>query len=242
MLGAITGGMSVTTAARVALILTLAVLLARSLRQQPLSRVELQRRLPRCVGGLAVFGVGVALLVNSGLGTAPWDVLHQGLAERFDAEIGLVMNVIGLAVLPLWIPLKQRIGLGTILNTLEIGMVVDLVRPHLAAPQVFGAQLAFVILGVVLVGIGTGVYIGSGLGPGPRDGIMTGLKTLGMSVRAARTLVEITTLTVGLLLGGTAGLGTIVFLLGIGPLVQAVLKHTTLPPLVPKPVSQLAVA
>lgn len=225
--------MSSASIARVLLLVTLALLLVRSLRQQPLSLAELRLRLPRCVLGLAMFGVGIALFVDSGLGTPPWDVLHQGLAERFDTEIGLVINVVGLAVLPLWIPLKQRIGLGTILNTLEIGVVVDLVRPVLPVQDNFVAQLGFVIAGVVLIGIGSGIYIGSGLGPGPRDGIMTGLKALGLSVRVARTLIEVTTLTVGVLLGGVAGLGTMIFLLSIGPLVQLVLPHTTLPAIAP---------
>lgn len=165
------------------------------------------------------------------MGTAPWDVLHQGLASRFNIELGLVMNIVGLLVLPLWIPLRQRIGLGTILNTLEIGLVVDLVKPHLSTPGALGLRVLMMVLGVVLIAIGSGVYIGSGLGPGPRDGIMTGLKALGMSVRMGRTLVEITTLALGLMLGGTAGLGTLVFLVGIGPLVQFVLERVTLPPI-----------
>ena len=223
--------MSGPSLARLALIITLGLLLIRSLRQQPLSAQDLRLRLPRCLVGLAVFGLGVALLVVSKMGTAPWDVLHQGLASRFNIELGLVMNIVGLLVLPLWIPLRQRIGLGTILNTLEIGLVVDLVKPHLSTPGALGLRVLMMVLGVVLIAIGSGVYIGSGLGPGPRDGIMTGLKALGMSVRMGRTLVEITTLALGLMLGGTAGLGTLVFLVGIGPLVQFVLERVTLPPI-----------
>ena len=223
--------MSGPSLARLALIITLGLLLIRSLRQQPLSAQDLRLRLPRCLVGLAVFGLGVALLVVSKMGTAPWDVLHQGLASRFNIELGLVMNIVGLLVLPLWIPLRQRIGLGTILNTLEIGLVVDLVKPHLSTPGALGLRVLMMALGVLLIAIGSGVYIGSGLGPGPRDGIMTGLKALGMSVRMGRTLVEITTLALGLMLGGTAGLGTLVFLVGIGPLVQFVLERVTLPPI-----------
>ncbi len=223
--------MSGSAAARLALIVTLALLLLRALRQQPLSAADLRQRLPRCIVGLAIFGVGIALLVQSKMGTAPWDVLHQGLAKRFHAELGLVMNIVGLAVLPLWIPLKQRIGLGTVLNTLEIGLVVDLVRPHITSPGSLVSRWLFMLIGVVLIAVGSGMYIGSGLGPGPRDGIMTGLKALGMSVRMGRTLVEVTTLGLGFLLGGTAGIGTVVFMFGIGPLIQLVLERMSLPPI-----------
>jgi uncharacterized membrane protein YczE len=224
-------GFSPSSWARLALIITLGILLLRSLRQQPLTAQDLRLRLPRCLVGLAMFGVGIAFLVDSKMGTAPWDVLHQGLATRLNIELGLVINIVGLLVLPLWIPLRQRIGLGTILNTLEIGMVLDLVKPYLPTPDALGFRLLMMTIGVLLIAIGSGVYIGSGLGPGPRDGIMTGLKALGMSVRMARTLVELTTLALGLLLGGTAGLGTVVFLFGIGPLVQVVLERVTLPPI-----------
>ncbi len=221
--------MSGSAFARLALVITLSVLLIRSLRQEPLSAAELRQRLPRCVIGLALFGFGIALLVQSNLGVAPWDVLHQGLAKRFNVEFGLVMNVVGLAVLPLWIPLRQRIGLGTVLNTLEIGLVVDLVRPHLDAPDALLSRWLFMLVGLAVIALGSGMYIGSGLGPGPRDGIMTGLKALGLSVRMGRTLVEITTLGLGFLLGGTAGIGTVVFMFGIGPMVQFVLDRMSLP-------------
>jgi uncharacterized membrane protein YczE len=221
--------MSGSAVARLALVVTLGVLLLRSLRQEPLSAAELRQRLPRCVIGLALFGFGITLLVQSNLGVAPWDVLHQGLAKRFNVEFGLVMNIVGLAVLPLWIPLRQRIGLGTVLNTLEIGLVVDLVRPHLNAPDALASRWLFMLVGLALIALGSGMYIGSGLGPGPRDGIMTGLKALGMSVRMGRTLVEITTLGLGFLLGGTAGIGTLVFMFGIGPMVQFVLDRMSLP-------------
>ncbi len=221
--------MSGSAFARLALVITLSVLLIRSLRQEPLSAAELRQRLPRCVIGLALFGFGIALLVQSNLGVAPWDVLHQGLAKRFNVEFGLVMNVVGLAVLPLWIPLRQRIGLGTVLNTLEIGLVVDLVRPHLGAPDALLSRWLFMLVGLAVIALGSGMYIGSGLGPGPRDGIMTGLKALGLSVRMGRTLVEITTLGLGFLLGGTAGIGTVVFMFGIGPMVQFVLDRMSLP-------------
>ncbi len=223
--------MSGSAVARLLLVVTLGFLLVRSLRQEPLSAADLRQRLPRCVLGLAVFGVGIALLVQSNLGTAPWDVLHQGLAKRLNAELGLVMNVVGLAVLPLWIPLKQRIGLGTVLNTLEIGFVVDFVRPMIDVPTSMVTRWLFMIAGVVIIALGSGMYIGSGLGPGPRDGIMTGLKTLGLSVRTGRTLVEVTTLGLGFLLGGTAGVGTLMFMFGIGPLVQLVLERMSLPPI-----------
>ncbi len=224
--------MSAPTIARIVLIVVLGALTVRSLQQRPVPMVELRRRLPRCLLGLALFGVGIPLFVQSTLGTAPWDVLHAGLAKRSGLEIGLIINLVGLVVLPLWIPLKEQIGLGTVLNTLEIGLVVDFVRPRLPAQTTLVGQVAFVFAGLFAIALGSGLYIGSGLGAGPRDGVMMGLRRLGLSVRTGRTLVEFATVVLGLLLGGRVGFGTIVFLIGIGPLVQITLEHLTLPPLV----------
>jgi uncharacterized membrane protein YczE len=224
--------MSGPTLARIALIVVLGILAADSLRKNPISPTELQRRLPRCVFGLALFGTGIAFQFAAGLGTGPWDVLHGGLATITGWKVGLVLNLVGIAILPLWFPLKQRIGLGTVLNTLEIGLVLDLVRPHISQPDAMAVRVLYSIIGVVIIALGSGFYIGSGLGAGPRDGIMMGLKRLGLSVRAARTVVEITTLVIGLLLGGKAGVGTVLFLLGIGPCVQFFLERLTLPPII----------
>jgi uncharacterized membrane protein YczE len=232
----------VATFARIVLIVTLGVLTVRSLRDRPIPLDELRRRLPRCLVGLACFGVGITLFVRSDLGTPPWDVLHGGLADLTGLDFGLIINLVGLAVLPMWIPLKERIGLGTVLNTLEIGLVVDLVKPMIGKQAALPMQLGFVIAGTVIIALGSGLYIGSGLGAGPRDGIMMGLRRLGLSVRAARTLVELTTVALGFLLGGTVGVGTVVFLVAIGPLVQFFLGRLSLPPLTPPavPVAEVA--
>jgi uncharacterized membrane protein YczE len=209
----------------------LAALAIRQLRAQPIARAELVRRLPRCVAGLGMFGVGIVLFFEARLGTAPWDVFHGGLARRVGLPVGLVINLVGLAVLPLWVPLGERIGLGTVLNTVLIGVTVDLFRPIIPAPEVILVRLVFVACAVALIGSGSALYIGSGLGAGPRDGVMMGLARFGLSVRAGRTLIEATTLLAGLALGGTAGLGTVVFLVAIGPSVQALLPRLGLPPL-----------
>jgi uncharacterized membrane protein YczE len=226
---------STATFARIALVTILGILSVVSLRQRPVPLAELKRRLPRCVIGLACFGVGIAFFVQSKLGTAPWDVLHEGLSERTGLDFGLIINVVGLLVLPLWIPLKERIGLGTVLNTLEIGIVLDLVRPYAPAPDAMFIRIGYVMIGTLIVAVGSGLYIGSGLGAGPRDGIMMGLRRLGLSVRMARTIIEITTMIIGVLLGGTVGLGTAVFLISIGPLVQFFLARLSLPPLPVRP-------
>jgi uncharacterized membrane protein YczE len=218
--------------AKIVLITILCALTIRSLQQRPIPRNELLRRLPRCLGGLVLFGIGIPLFVQSKLGTAPWDVLHAGIAKLTGLQIGLVINLVGLLVLPLWIPLKQRIGLGTVLNTLVIGLVVDVARPRLPAQTALLGQVLFVFGGLFAIAIGSGLYIGSGLGAGPRDGIMMGLRRVGLSVRAGRTVVEFVTVVLGLLLGGRVGFGTVVFLVGIGPLVQIALNRLSLPPLV----------
>ncbi len=217
--------------ARIALIVVLGSLTIWTSRNHPVPRGELIRRLPRCLLGLACFGVGIAFFFASTLGTAPWDVLHSGLAKSTGLPTGIIINLVGLAILPLWFPLKERVGLGTVLNTLEIGVVVDLVRPWLPHPHLLVVKVVFALIGLVVIAIGSGLYIGSGLGTGPRDGLMMGLKRLGLSVRMARTLIEITTLSLGILLGGKIGIGTVLFLVGIGPLVQITLKRFALPPL-----------
>lgn len=223
--------MSATTAARVVVIVVISALTAYRLYRRPIPRVELVRRLPRCLLGLACFGVGIGLFFESRLGTGPWDVLHAGLSQRLQMPVGVVINLVGLAILPLWIPLKEPIGLGTALNTLEIGFVLDLVRPLLPSTDVYVLRVLLALAGVVIIAVGSALYLGSGLGSGPRDGLMMGLNRLGLSIRVGRTLVEIVTLTLGWLLGGTVGLGTAIFLLCIGPLVQVFLPRFALPKL-----------
>lgn len=175
-----------------------------------------------------MFGLGVALILQADLGAAPWDVFHSGVSDLTGIPIGTVIILTGVALLLLWIPLREQPGLGTILNAVEIGLVVDLVLPHLPDLDPLPARVAALGVGVILVGIGSGCYIGAGLGPGPRDGLMTGIARRGMSIRVARTGIEITVLILGAALGGAIGVGTAVFALGIGPLVQIFLPHLTL--------------
>jgi uncharacterized membrane protein YczE len=211
----------------------LALLTAVQWRGAPVPMRELARRVPRCVAGLFCFALGISLFFHSNLGTGPWDVLHGGLAKISGLPVGLVLNIVGLVILPLWIPLKVRIGLGTVLNALLIGVFLDILKPRMHDASAPWLQVVLAVLGVLIIGIGSGLYIGAGLGAGPRDGIMVGLSRLGLSVRAARTLVEAVTLAVGWLLGGKIGFGTIIFLVGIGPIVQVALPRLSLPPLQP---------
>lgn len=209
----------------------LAVLAFFQWRNAPVSQAELVRRIPRCVLGLVCFGVGIALFFAGDLGTAPWDVFHAGIAKVTGLPVGVVINMVGLALLPLWIPLKERIGLGTVLNAVLIGVVVDIVKPRIGVSHMLWARVALAFGGVLIIGIGSGLYIGSGLGTGPRDGIMMGLARLKLSVRAARTLVEAVTLGFGFLLGGKIGFGTLAFLILIGPIVQVTIPRFSLPKL-----------
>ena len=191
---------------------------------------RLGERLARCIFGLALFGVGVAVLIASDLGASPWDVFHTGVSDLTGMPVGTVLIVTGVALLFMWIPLGERVGLGTILNAVEIGVVVGLVLPHLPDDAPIGVQLTMMLAGVVLIALGSGFYIGAGLGPGPRDGLMTGLARRGWSLRLTRTGIEITALVVGVALGGAIGIGTAVFAIGIGPLVQLFLPRLTVQP------------
>jgi uncharacterized membrane protein YczE len=177
-------------------------------------------RLARLYGGLALYGLGIGLQVESGLGNDPWDVFHQGVALRIGVSIGTVIIAVGALVMLLWIPLKQRPGIGTISNVVFLGLFADGAILLLPTPERLALQASYVALGVVAVALATVLYIGAGMGPGPRDGIMTGLVRLGLSVRLARFLIEVTVLAAGWLLGGTVGVGTLVFALAIGPLTQ----------------------
>jgi uncharacterized membrane protein YczE len=190
---------------------------------------ELRLRVPRLVAGLCLFGIGIALMVRADLGLAPWDVLHQGVSERTGIAIGNVTILIGAVVLLLWIPLRERPGLGTLLNVLVIGLVVDATLAVVDAPGALWQRIAFLVVGIFLFGPGSGLYIGAGLGPGPRDGLMTGLARRGRSVRVVRTGIELTALAVGALLGGRVGIGTVAFALAVGPNVHWFLDRMTLP-------------
>lgn len=179
---------------------------------------RLPRRLAQLYVGLILYGVSDAMLVLAGLGLDPWDVFHQGLARTIGLGIGTWSIIVGAAVLLLWIPLRQRPGFGTLSNVIVIGAVVNLVLAHAATPQAMSTRVATLIAAVVLNGIATGCYIGAGLGPGPRDGLMTGWAARGHSIRLVRTIIEITVLIVGFALGGTVGVGTVLYALSIGPL------------------------
>ena len=199
------------------------------------SRPELLARLPRLVGGLVLCGLGIAVMVAADLGLGPWDVLHQGIERLTGIPIGTVGILVGVVVLLLWFPLKERPGIGTVLNVLIIGVTIDLTLLVLTPPETLWLRSALMLSGPVLFAIGSGFYIGAGLGSGPRDGVMTGLARHGIPVGAARAAIELTVLVAGWLLGGTAGVGTVVFALGIGPLVQWFLPRLQLPDTVPPP-------
>jgi uncharacterized membrane protein YczE len=177
--------------------------------------------------GLIGYGFSMALMIKAGLGLDPWDVFHQGLAGRTGLSFGLITAIVGVGVLLAWIPLRNRPGIGTVANVIVIAVVVDASLAVLPAPSALPIRIAMMIGSVVLNAISTVLYIGAGMGPGPRDGLMTGLVArTGISVRVVRTSIEATVLAVGWLLGGTVGVGTVVYALGIGPLVQLFVRLT----------------
>jgi uncharacterized membrane protein YczE len=186
------------------------------------------RRLAQLYVGLVLYGISLALMVRAQLGLDPWDVLHEGLANRLPLTFGQVVIVIGALVLLAWIPLRQRLGLGTISNVFVIGFAVDAALAVLPAPGPMAWRIAFLVSGVVLNGVATAAYIGARLGPGPRDGLMTGLVArTGRSVRLVRTSIELSVLATGWLLGGTVGVGTVLYAISIGPLVHVLLPRLT---------------
>lgn len=187
--------------------------------------------MPPLLFGLVLFGFGLALMVIADLGLAPWDVLHQGISDRTGIPIGTVVIIVGVLLLVVWIPLKEKIGIGTIANAIVIGVVLDL--SLLVLPERLTAwpmQWAALLVGVIMVGIGSGYYIGAGLGPGPRDGLMTGLARMGYPIFAVRAAIELSALVVGWLLGGTVGVGTVIFALAMGPLVHFFMEKLSLHP------------
>ena len=186
--------------------------------------VSLQRW-ARLFGGLWLFGTGIALMVNARLGLGPWDVLSQGVAMRTGLRIGTVTMLVGAAVLVLWFFIRERPGIGTIANIVLIGQAINLTLPIL--PEFESAPIRFLelLLGMLVLGLGSAFYLGARLGAGPRDGLMLGLhRRTGWSIRVTRTVIEICALAVGWLLGGTVGAGTIVLALGIGPVVQFMIR------------------
>jgi uncharacterized membrane protein YczE len=195
-------------------------------------RHDLARRVGRCALGLVLFGIGVTLIIEAHLGLGPWDVFHQGLHEITGIPIGTVIILVGALLLVLWIPLRQRVGLGTLLNAVLIGSTVDATLPVTPTAGPLALRVAYLAGGILLVAVGSGYYIGSGLGPGPRDGLMVGLhERFGLSIRASRTVIEVTALVSGWALGGSVGVGTVLFALTIGPLVQVFLPRLRAQPL-----------
>ena len=177
--------------------------------------------------GLYLYGASMALMVRAGLGLDPWDVFHQGLSMRTGMSIGLASAVTGVVVLLAWIPLRNKPGVGTIANIVVIAVAVDSTLAWLPAPSAMAVRVAFLVGGVVLNAIASVLYVGAGLGPGPRDGLTTGLvHRTGRSVRLIRTIIEVLAVGTGWLLGGNVGLGTLLYAFGIGPLIQLVLRLT----------------
>ncbi|WP_458788551.1 membrane protein YczE [Pseudonocardia phyllosphaerae] len=183
------------------------------------------------VAGLCIFGAGEGLLVLSGLGNSPWTVLAEGLGRATGLSVGIVTNAIGLLVLILWFPLRQHPGLGTVCNALFLGIFMDLTLAIVPASTSVYVNFLLVILGILLVGLGGGLYLGSALGPGPRDGLMTGLhRVTGRSITQVRWFLEISVLVIGFAFGGTVGIGTVMFALLVGPVLGLAVKTLSLVP------------
>jgi uncharacterized membrane protein YczE len=171
--------------------------------------------------GLILFGLGETLLITSNAGVSPWTVLAQGISVKTGYSIGITTFIVSIGVLCLWLPLKQKPGIGTILNTIIISVVIDVSLPYLPSPEEVLLQILQVIIGVIIVGLGSGFYLIANLGPGPRDGLMTGLqKKTNLSLALIRSIIEICAVIIGWYLGGVVGIGTIIFAFGIGPFVS----------------------
>lgn len=182
------------------------------------------RRALQLVAGLVAYGVSIGMMVRADLGLSPWDVFHQGLARRTGIAVGTAVILVGAAVLLLWIPLRERPGIGTVSNVVLVGAAANVTLDLLDTPSHPWLRWGLLVGGILLCGVATGAYLGAHLGPGPRDGLMTGLARRGQSLRVVRTVLELTVLAVGFLLGGTVGPGTVLFALLIGPVV-----HVTIP-------------
>lgn len=179
--------------------------------------------------GLIGFGVSLALMVRARLGLDPWDVLHQGIARQLGVPIGWVVIAVSAGVLVAWIPLRQRPGFGTVSNVVVVGLVVNATLAVIPSPGALASRAAMLAAAVLINGAASGCYIGAGLGPGARDGLMTGIAARGHSLRSVRTAIEVSVLAIGVLLGGTVGVGTLVYAVAIGPLVHFFLPRLTLP-------------
>jgi uncharacterized membrane protein YczE len=197
---------------------------------------NLTRRVPQLFLGLFLYGLSMAFMVESRLGLTSWDVFHQGVSKATGISFGTVVILTGIPLLLLWIPLRQRLGFGTIANLIVIGLVVDWALAVLAPGESLPMRITYLVVGILLNGVATGLYIGSRLGPGPRDGLMTGIvaRFPRLSIRLVRTSIELLVLGTGFLLGGTVGLGTIAYALAIGPLAQLFIPVFTVRPAAPE--------
>ena len=186
----------------------------------PIGGENLPRRFIQLLIGTSVFGIGIGLMLQSGLGLPPWDVLHQGLTERVGLSVGVWSILVSFVVIAVWVPLKERLGIGTLTNAIVIGVMIDVTASVVPAAEEAWIQFAMMAVGVLTIGWGSGMYIGANLGPGPRDGLMTAIARRGPSIRLTRTVMEATVLVAGWLMGGTVGIGTVVFAFLMGPIVQ----------------------
>ncbi len=200
---------------------------------------RMPRRLVQLFAGLALYGFSMALLLRSALGATPWDVLSTGLITHFPMTFGAMTIVSSAIVLLIWIPLRQMPGLGTIANALIVGIAADITLAAIQQSDSVWARVAFMIAGVLLNGLATALYLGAQLGPGPRDGLMTGISRVsGRSIRLVRTSIELTVITLGFALGGALGIGTALYALAIGPLAQLMLPWFTIDLKIPHPRSE----
>lgn len=204
--------------------------------------MQILRRLAQLGAGLVLFGVSIAVMLTAGLGVDSWDVFHQGIAARTGISFGWVVNGVSIAVLLMWIPLRERPGVGTIANALVVGIVADLTLGLLTTPESLSFRFGLLAIGIVANGVATGLYIGAGLGPGPRDGLMTGLAvSTGRSIRVVRTGIEVVVLAAGWILGGPVGVGTLLYAISIGQLTQFFLARFDLGRARPSPTPRPAV-
>jgi uncharacterized membrane protein YczE len=180
-------------------------------------------RMVQLLVGLFLYGIAIAMMIRAAVGISPWDVLAQGLSIKTGLGFGLVTNIVGGFVLLLWIPIRQRLGIGTVLNALLIGPSADVGLSFIAEPSALWLRILLFAGGLLLLAVATGLYLGGRFGPGPRDGLMTGLAARGIPVGVARAGIELSVLAAGWLLGGTVGVGTVAFALAIGPLVHRAL-------------------
>jgi uncharacterized membrane protein YczE len=190
---------------------------------------ELVRRLPPLLVGIALISLGTSLSVRAHLGVAPWDVFHQGVSKRTGLSLGWAIVVVGFVVLLAWIPLRQRAGIGTIINTILVGALVKVFLPHIGAPDLMVVRIPMLLGAISAFGLGGGLYIGAALGPGPRDGLMTAISARGHRLWIVRTALELSALSAGWLLGGNVGVGTALIAFSLGPVIHFAVRRLHLP-------------